>query len=101
MTASISSIDLFNLLRVKIGDQEANALTTYVADEVERKIEEQKNFFATKEDINQLRLEMAKLREDLQVEMKEQKSEMIKWMFIFWIGQIGATLAIVFLFLKK
>ena len=27
----------------------------------------------------------------LRAEMKEQKFDIIKWMFIFWIGQIMAT----------
>jgi hypothetical protein len=34
-------------------------------------------------------------------EMRDAKAATIKWMFVFWIGQVGATLAIVFLFLKK
>ncbi|MFH1838581.1 MAG: hypothetical protein ABH808_03785 [Candidatus Kuenenbacteria bacterium] len=28
------------------------------------------------------------------------KAEIIKWMFIFWIGQIGAILGILFIFFK-
>ena len=32
-------------------------------------------------------------------EMREVKVATIKWMFIFWMGQVGVTLAIVF-FLK-
>lgn len=66
----------------------------------------------TKEDLAKLSHEtkedLAKLREDLKVgltkldgkidsKISESKSEMIKWMFIFWIGQIAATL----LFLRK
>jgi hypothetical protein len=31
----------------------------------------------------------------------EAKEDIIRWMFIFWIGQIGTTLAIMFFFLKK
>ena len=45
---------------------------------------------ATKEDVANIRREMGDI-----------KAETIKWMFIFWIGQVGATLGIVFLFLKK
>jgi len=29
------------------------------------------------------------------------KAEMIKWMFIFWIGQIAATFGFIILYLKK
>lgn len=31
----------------------------------------------------------------------EVKADMIKWLVIFWIGKMGATLAILFMFLKK
>jgi hypothetical protein len=49
---------------------------------------------ATKEDV---RKEVAYLIEDI----RQNKRDVIKWMFIFWLGQVGATLAIVFLYLKK
>jgi hypothetical protein len=45
---------------------------------------------ATKEDIANVRRVVG-----------EAKADTIKWMFIFWIGQAEATLAIIFLFLKK
>src|ERR1700750_2267000 len=70
---------------------------------------------ATKDDFKELRNEMAEMRLATKDEFKEVRNEMaemkydlskdisasIKWMFIFWIGQVGATMAIVFLFLKK
>jgi len=43
---------------------------------VYEKILEKKDIFATKEDLANL------------------KAEIIKWMFIFWIGQLGALVAI-------
>jgi hypothetical protein len=33
--------------------------------------------------------------------MKQDKAEMVKWMFVFWIGQVAATFAIVIAFMKK
>jgi hypothetical protein len=36
-----------------------------------------------------------KLREELRVEMREIKADMIKWMFIFCIGQFVAIIAII------
>ncbi|MGY3215484.1 hypothetical protein [Mucilaginibacter sp. HD30] len=49
---------------------------------------------ATKDDV---RSEIQKLLQD----MRGNKREVIAWMFIFWIGHVGATLAIFFLYLKK
>jgi len=34
-------------------------------------------------------------------EISEAKAENIKWIFIFWIGNVGAMLAIASLILKK
>ena len=33
--------------------------------------------------------------------MKEMKSEMIKWTFIFWVGQMAVKFGFILLFLKK
>ena len=49
---------------------------------------------ATKEDV-------AKVKYDLSKQMGEIKADIIKWMFLFWIGQVGTTLGIILLFLKK
>ena len=37
----------------------------------------------------------ADLRAELRTEMANHKAEIIKWMFLFWIGQMAATAAIV------
>jgi len=34
-------------------------------------------------------------------DLAETKSEVIKWMFIFWIGQVVATFGFILLFLNK
>jgi hypothetical protein len=39
--------------------------------------------YATKADIAEVRTEIA-----------EAKAEMIRWMFIFWVGQVASTIAI-------
>jgi len=47
--------------------------------------------------ITGIRSEMA----DMRKENADTKAENIKWMFIFWIGQVAAMLAIILLFVKK
>ena len=60
--------------------------------QVEEKIAEKKDMLATKEDIHQLKIEIVQLRENLRVEMKDQKAEILKWMIVlfasFYIGMI-------------
>jgi hypothetical protein len=52
-------------------------------------------------EIGTVKDDLAKVKYDLSKEISEGKANTIKWMFIFWIGQVGAMLAILILFLKK
>ena len=83
--STITSIEMYNILKVKIGESEAKALTEYVETKVEKSLEKEEDILATKEDIYKIEVKLA-----------ETKSEIIKWMFIFWIGQIAVTLGIVY-----
>ena len=76
--SSISSIEMYTILKGKLGETEAKALTEYVDTKVEKSLEKEKDVLATK------------------VDLAEAKSDIIKWMFIFWIGQIAVTLGIVY-----
>ena len=42
-----------------------------------------------------LRAEMKSLAAELRVEIANSRSETIKWMFLFWIGQTAATAALI------
>jgi leucyl aminopeptidase (aminopeptidase T) len=37
----------------------------------------------------------------LDVRISEVKADLIRWMFIFWVGQIGAVLGILFAFFRR
>lgn len=52
---------------------------------------------ATKQDIAEVKKEIADVRENA----ASNKADLIKWMFIFWIGQVAATFGFILLFLKK
>ncbi|WP_026902995.1 hypothetical protein [Pedobacter glucosidilyticus] len=80
---SVSEIQLYQILKAKIGDKEAEELVSYVKSEVNKEFETKKDTLATK------------------VDLANMKGEIIKWMFIFWIGQIGVTLGIIFAFINK
>lgn len=66
----------------------------YIDNKTERAVEATIKTLATKDDL-------AKVKYDLSKEIGEYKTDTIKWMFIFWVGQIGAMLAILSLYLKK
>ena len=81
---------LYKLLSEKLGADTAEAMFKYIDNKTERSVEASIKTLATKEDL-------AKVKYDLSQEI----SNSIKWMFIFWIGQVGAILGIIFLFFKK
>jgi hypothetical protein len=81
---------LYKLLTEKLGSDTTEAMFKYIDNKTERSVESTIKTLATKEDVANIRKEMGEI-----------KAETIKWMFIFWIGQVGATLGILLLFLKK
>ncbi len=40
-------------------------------------------------------------KEDLISKIDSSQNEIIRWMFLFWIGQLAATIGIILLFVKK
>ena len=89
----VSTLKIYEILEeAKIEDKQARAITMAIERALEDKAAEQSQVLATKEDVG-------RLREELKVQMAESKSEMVRWMFIFWLGQI-AVLAALFKLLK-
>jgi cytochrome c biogenesis factor len=90
---STTDIQLFQILKQKLGDKEAEALVSFVDSKLKENNESNLKVLATKEDI-------AKLEGRLEVKIAEVKADMIKLMFIFWTGSILTTLGGMFAFLK-
>lgn len=86
---TVTAIDLYDILRLKIGESEAKTLVEFVEQKVKSELKEDMNSFATKEDVHLLELKIEKVRSDL-----------IRWMFIFWIGQVSVTIALIMLLFK-
>ncbi len=78
-----SDIQLFRILKERLGEKEAESLVEFVDAKLKENNEATSKILATKEDL------------------ANTKAEIIKWMFIFWIGQIAVTFGFVLLFLKK
>ncbi len=90
MNADIS-LRLFEIAQEFIADKAvAREFVSKIEQTIEKKFEEKKDILATKEDISRL-----------DNRITESKAEMIKWMFIFWIGQLAGTIGIILLFVKR
>lgn len=93
MNITTTDIQLFQILKQKIGEKEAEALVGFVDSKLRENNEGNSKVLATKEDI-------AKLKGELETKIAEAKADTIKWMFIFSIGSILTTLGGMFAFLK-
>ena len=92
--STISITKLYDLLTVKVGKETAENLTSYIEDKIKNEVQNNINVLATREDL-------ATLKGELKSDIASSKAETIKWMFIFWIGQVVATFGFILLFLKK
>ncbi|GGC21772.1 hypothetical protein GCM10011386_12180 [Parapedobacter defluvii] len=81
--STITITKLYALLSGKLGKESAENLTTYIEEQIKEEVEDKTKILATKADL------------------AETKTEIIKWMFIFWIGQVAATFGFILLYLNK
>lgn len=97
-------------------NKEAEALVDFVDSRIKEGNVTNSKTLTTKEDISNLHAELKEdmsnlradlkednvnLRAELKTEIATTKAEIIKWIFIFWIGQIVATFGFILLFLNK
>jgi predicted RecB family endonuclease len=45
--------------------------------------------------------EVARLEAKIETKISEVKADLIRWMFLFWVGQLGAILGILLMFFRR
>lgn len=89
MTIEISDIQLFTLLKAKIGEKEATAIIEYVKQEVKASSERTSQYFTK---------DIAILQSHIDSKLEQTKTDLIKWI-------LGLFMALVFMivgiYLKK
>lgn len=77
-----------------MSDEDARLVVRYMEDaneaEIIKTVERKVEHLATKEDVATMRTEVAHVKADL-----------IKWMFLFWVVQLGAKFGLLYYFLDK
>jgi len=96
-----AEIELYEILKPKIGEKEARTLVEYIETRVERKFEEKKDVLATKQDITDLKMATKQDIANLEIKLEKTRADIIKWMFLFWIGQLASLIAVLELFFKR
>ncbi len=82
-----SLVDLLNFQAQNSGD----SITTFVEEKFERRLSEE---------LSKTRIEIFDEMAKLRAEMHRGQVATIRWMFVFWVGQIGALLGILFAFFR-
>ena len=67
-------IRVYEIFKQRFNEEEAAAVIEYFESKTDQKISEKKDLFLTKED----------------------KVDIIKWMFIFWVGAVGVLSGVMF-----
>lgn len=81
----ISNYQLLKILRDKIGEEQAEALVTYVESKVEEEFETRKDVLATKKDI---------------YELSEKMNSHFRWLIGLFITQMAFVLGVVYFILN-
>jgi hypothetical protein len=80
---TITITKLYDLISIKLGKETAENLTIFIEEKIRSEVDTKASILATKEDV------------------ANSRADVIKWMFIFWIGQVIATFGFILLFLNK
>ena len=99
--STISFTKLYTLLTAKVGQETAENLTDYIEETIKDELNIKSQILATKDDLNRIDVKIKDDLNKLEVKISETRYDLIKWMFIFWIGQVAATFGFIFLFIKK
>ena len=70
----VSEITLFNTLRAKLGEQEAQVVVEGIKNAVKEEFENKKDVLLTKQD-----------KVELIEKMNADKQDILKWLFGFWV----------------
>ena len=99
-----SIIKLYDLLKARIGEKEADAFIEILEKKVDEKFDEKKNILATKEDIHNLGMATKEDLANVRLELSSVRSELLRTIYLTSLGQLIAIVASVvsiILVLKK
>jgi len=92
--AYANTLKIFEVLRQKFDESQSKIIATAVETALETNNDELFKTVATKSDL-------VELKAATKADLAELKAELIKWMFIFWIGQFASITTVLFLFFKR
>ena len=93
--------DGFANIRKEMSDGFADLLKETGDDIADLRKEMRDGFSNSRKEINNAIINVQKDMSESAIKLHKEIGDSIKWMFVFWIGQVGALLGILLLFIKK
>ena len=81
------------------GENNKKSVIEVVEERFERRLGEE--IGKVREEIGKVRVEVTEGMSKIRVEMADLRANLVQWMFLFWIGQIGVLTGILFAFFRK
>lgn len=102
---SALELEVYEIFKNRFTEKEAAKVIEYFEAKAEEKIGQKKDVFMTKNDKTEL-IELVKEdKVELISRIESPRTDAIKWMFIFWVGELAAITGILFalfnVYLKK
>ncbi len=76
----VSDIQLFQILKKKVGEQEAKTITEYIETKIEKQCNSKQKLLISNFDLNR-KLELSKLKTEFYLEINKSKIETIQLLF--------------------
>ncbi len=87
---NITEIQLFNSLKQKLGEREAEELVGYIKTSIRQEVNESVPNIATKDFVE---TKISEAIAKMEAKISEAKFQIILWAFVFWATQLGAMFA--------
>jgi len=93
---------LINLINQSQAEQK-NGILAFVEEKFERRLSEEISQLEVRlsQRISGVESKLSQTESGLTQKISETRADLIKWMFIFWVGQVGMLLGILFAFFKR
>ena len=98
---SSAELNTYEELKAAWGEKTAKTLMDYIEMKADEKAKAQAENLTFKKELSAMEVVVQKVNGELQVKISDSKSEIIRWMFGFWIAQAITTFGFILLFIKK
>jgi ATP-dependent Clp protease ATP-binding subunit ClpA len=88
--------ETLQILKEKFGPEKACKVLDYIESRVRTDVATQKDVYELKLEIEKIRVEIARVRSDLEVKIEKVRTDLLKWSFGFWVTQIAILVGILF-----